>query len=207
MTHPYRDLPDQAFWRRAVAVPPMAEIDPVVAAPFLLHPADRIATAGSCFAQHIARTLRDSGLAPLVTETMHPLAPPELGAGYGYGIYTARTGNIYTSRQLVQLFDRAYGRFQPEEDIWPAEGGWLDPFRPTDPARSVPQPGRATAPTAPAISPRCARLSRSSGLRLHARPDGMLDVARRRRGLPALPRRRRRQLRPRAPRHAQPRRA
>lgn len=130
MTHPYRDLPDHAFWRRAVAAPAMAEVDPVTAVPFLLQPSDRIATAGSCFAQHIARTLRTSGIPPLVTETMHPLAPPELAAEYGYGVYTARTGNIYTSRQLVQLFDRAYGKFQPEEDVWQDEDGYRDPFRP-----------------------------------------------------------------------------
>jgi hypothetical protein len=130
MTHPYRDLPDHAFWRRAVAAHPMPEVDPVTTVPFLLYPDDRIATAGSCFAQHIARTLRQSGFAPLVTETMHPLAPPEIAEEYGYGIYTARTGNIYTSRQLVQLFDRAYGRFRPEEDAWEVDGGYVDPFRP-----------------------------------------------------------------------------
>ena len=130
MTHPYRDLPDHAFWRRAVAAPAPDDVDPVVSVPFRLQPSDRIATAGSCFAQHIARTLHGSGFEPMVTETMHPIAPADLAAEYGYGIYTARTGNIYTSRQLVQLFDRAYGRFRPFEDAWETADGFLDPFRP-----------------------------------------------------------------------------
>jgi hypothetical protein len=130
MTHPYRDLPDHAFWRRAVAGPAMGDVDPVTAVPFRIQPTDRIATAGSCFAQHIARTLREAGLAPLVTETAHPMAPPELATRYGYGIYTARTGNIYTARQLLQLFDRAHGEFLPREDVWEVEGGFVDPFRP-----------------------------------------------------------------------------
>lgn len=128
MSNPYRTLPDQAFWRRAVAT--AGDVDPVVSVPFVLQDSDRIATAGSCFAQHIARTLRDSGLLPMITETMHPIGPPDRAAEFGYGVYTARTGNIYTSRQLVQLFDRAYGRLRPVEDVWADEDGFRDPFRP-----------------------------------------------------------------------------
>ena len=60
-THPYRNLPDHAFWRRAVAEPPIQDVDPVIFAPFLITSADRIATAGSCFAQHIGRHLRQAG--------------------------------------------------------------------------------------------------------------------------------------------------
>ena len=35
----------------------------------------RIASAGSCFAQHIARHLRQTGFNFLVTETAHPMVP------------------------------------------------------------------------------------------------------------------------------------
>jgi hypothetical protein len=130
--HPYRRLPDQAYWRRAVAGRGPA-VDPL-AGPFLtLGRDDRVATAGSCFAQHIARHLRASGFRFLVTESAHPIVPAAVAERHGYGQFTARYGNIYTARQLLQLFDRAYGGFAPVEDIWPAPDGArvVDPFRPT----------------------------------------------------------------------------
>ena len=129
--HPYRDLPPAAFWRPSVAEPAASDIDPVIAAPFRIAPTDRVATAGSCFAQHIARHLAAAGFNYLVTETAHPLAPPDLAEPYNYGVYTARYGNVYTSRQLLQLFQRAYGTFVPAEGAWAEEDGrWTDPFRP-----------------------------------------------------------------------------
>src|SRR5208337_3848278 len=37
----------------------------------------------------------------------------------------------YTVRQLLQLFDRAYGTFQPADSAWPrGDGRYADPFRP-----------------------------------------------------------------------------
>lgn len=129
--NPYRHLPDSAYWRRAVA-PAGATIDPL-AGPFLsLSRTDKVATAGSCFAQHIARHLAASGFAYLVTETAHPIVPAAEATAANYGLFTARYGNIYTTRQLVQLFDRAYGRFVPAEDAWEGpDDNIVDPFRPT----------------------------------------------------------------------------
>ncbi len=56
-SNPYSGLPAFCFWRRGVAEPVWHQVDPVVQTKFKLSPSDRIATAGSCFAQHIARTL------------------------------------------------------------------------------------------------------------------------------------------------------
>lgn len=127
--HPYRHLPDTAYWRRSVGD---AFADPL-AGPFLtLSRGDRVATAGSCFAQHIARHLAASGFNYLVTEPAHPIVPAEAARAAQYGLFTARYGNIYTSLQLLQLIDRAYGRFVPQEDMWvEADGRCRDPFRPT----------------------------------------------------------------------------
>jgi hypothetical protein len=131
MTHPYTALPDHAHWRRAIASVAPREVDPVVGRPFTIAPADKVATAGSCFAQHIARYLRQAGFNFWVTETAHPLAPEEVARKYAYGVFTARYGNIYTTRQLLQLFRRAFGQFTPAEDVWHAPGGpYFDPFRP-----------------------------------------------------------------------------
>lgn len=129
--HPYKTLPPYAFWRRAVADVAADDLDPVVSVPFTLSEADEIATAGSCFAQHISRHLRAAGMRYLVTEKAHPIVTPAEAEKAGYGLFTARYGNIYTSRQLLQLIERAYGRFAPREDVWSRDDGrHVDPFRP-----------------------------------------------------------------------------
>jgi hypothetical protein len=116
--HPYRSLPQENFWKPSIAELPYDQVDPIVSSKFRITRSDRVATAGSCFAQHIARHLRNAGFSYLVTEAPHPLVPPELARKYGYGLFTARYGNIYTSRQLLQLLYRSYGLFQPEDDFW-----------------------------------------------------------------------------------------
>ncbi len=129
--HPYDDAPGYRRWRSAVADAAPAAIDPVVAMDLKISPEDRVVTAGSCFAQHIARHLRLNGFDFLQTETAHPILPPAVAEAFQYGVYSARYGNIYTTRQLRQLQQRAYGRFAPQEDVWMHEGRVFDPFRPT----------------------------------------------------------------------------
>lgn len=130
--HPYKHLPPQAFWRRAVAAPTASDVDPVGVFDLRITPETKVATAGSCFAQHIARHLQNSGFHYYVTEPGHPILPEKVREKHNYGLFSARYGNIYTARQLVQLFRRAYGDFSPQEDCWFEEDGRvLDPFRPT----------------------------------------------------------------------------
>lgn len=123
MNNPYKSLQDTAFWRRSVAALDPADVDPVSEPAVKLGPDDLIATAGSCFAQHIARTLRTKGFKYLVTET-----GPE---SRSFGVFSARFGNLYTTRQLLQLFQRAYGLFVPQDEVWfLPDGRFVDPFRP-----------------------------------------------------------------------------
>jgi hypothetical protein len=125
VANPYQSLPDSAFWKRSVAAPPEADVDPVLDTPFTIGPEEAIATAGSCFAQHISRTLAQLGYRYLVTEV------EPAGGGENYGVFPARCGNIYTVRQLLQTFDRAYGLFRPMDEAWRrADGALVDPFRP-----------------------------------------------------------------------------
>ena len=131
MKHPYEQAAHYRRWRTGVADIPAAEVDPVVSLPFIISRSDRIVTAGSCFAQHMAPCLRECGYLFLETETAHPMLSPSLVSAYGYGVYSARYGNIYTARQLRQLLERAYGRFQPADHIWEQEGRFFDPFRPS----------------------------------------------------------------------------
>ena len=120
--NPYRSQPDHAFWSRAVARPAAEDVDPVVEPRFVLGREDRIVTAGSCFAQHMSRALQAQGYRYLVTEP-----GPE---DRQFGVYPARFGNIYTARQLLQLFQRAFGLFVPTEDAWRQGERFVDPFRP-----------------------------------------------------------------------------
>lgn len=131
MAHPYQDLPDSAFWRRSVSDLPGDQLDPVGAMPFAISRDDRIATAGSCFAQHVGRYLSANHMNYLVTEPPHPLFSEAENRAFNYGIFTARYGNIYTAGQLRQLMERAYGQFTPRDNIWrDAAGCIFDPFRP-----------------------------------------------------------------------------
>ncbi len=128
---PYSHLPDYCFWKKSVAGVKPGELDPVVSVPFQITQSDKVATAGSCFAQHIARYLRNTGFNFLITEPAHPILSEEDAVVYNYGTFTARYGNIYTTRQLLQLFKRAYGTFLPKEPLWQeADNQFIDPFRP-----------------------------------------------------------------------------
>jgi len=130
-SHPYARLPDTSFWGRAVAGVVPDDLDPVVSVPFRISASDKVATAGSCFAQHIARHLQNVGFNYFVSEPAHPVLPAAVAEAFGYGMFTARYGNIYTARQLLQLLQRAHGDFVPRENHWAdADGRWRDPFRP-----------------------------------------------------------------------------
>lgn len=128
---PYRGLPDRQFWKKDPGIYDCALFDPVGEVPFQLSESDRIVTAGSCFAQHVARYLKQSGYNYFVTEKAYPAFTEQLATKHNYGVFTARYGNLYTARQLKQLLLRAHGAFEPVELSWPSRNGRVvDPFRP-----------------------------------------------------------------------------
>ncbi|WP_395942704.1 GSCFA domain-containing protein [Brevundimonas sp.] len=128
MDNPYLSLPDYQFWRRSISSLTPEEIDPVVHSSLRINRQDKVATVGSCFAQHISSTLVREGFNYLVTER----TPLTSGAvDEGYGVFPARFANIYTVRQFLQLFERAYGLFSPADVAWErSDGAFVDPFRP-----------------------------------------------------------------------------
>lgn len=130
MAHnPYRGLDEFHFWSRAVAWPAPGQLDPMLTD----HPiaaGERVVTIGSCFAQHLARNMAGLGLRYHVTEAAPDGMPAEEAQRRNYGVFSARFGNVYTVRQAVQLYDRAFGRFDPEDDIWEVPDGFVDAFRP-----------------------------------------------------------------------------
>jgi hypothetical protein len=126
--NPYVNKPDHQFWRRSMSGRGPDQVDPVVRVPFGISKTDRIATAGSCFAQHIARHLQHGGFGYFVAEE-YPAFP--FSGDENYGTFSARYGNIYTVRQLWQLFQRAYGLVAPWDAGWcRLDGRLIDPFRP-----------------------------------------------------------------------------
>ncbi len=128
--HPYKSQPSQAFWRNTIQNTYALDINNWYSKKFPLSD-KRIATAGSCFAQHIGRELREQGFNYLDFEPAPEFLNQKIWSDFGYGMYSARYGNVYTSRQLLQLLQRALGEFTPVESVWKQADGYVDPFRPT----------------------------------------------------------------------------
>lgn len=128
--HPYRHQPKKAFWRNVVQDTYPLDIGEWYSKKFTLEN-KRIATAGSCFAQHIGRELREKGFNYVDVEPAPDFLNKAHWLDFGYGMYSARYGNVYTPRQLLQLTQRALGEFSPLEAAWKLDTGFVDPFRPT----------------------------------------------------------------------------
>ncbi|WP_066706406.1 GSCFA domain-containing protein [Celeribacter ethanolicus] len=130
MGSPYDHLPGSAFWRSGVAEADPTAIEGLCLPKFRISPTDRIMTAGSCFAQHVHRNLVARDWAVIDTETPKGPFPREVLNRYGYALYSARYGNIYTVRQMVQLLREAQGEIKPAEPIWERDGRYFDAQRP-----------------------------------------------------------------------------
>lgn len=90
----------------------------------------RIAIAGSGMAMQMGHGLREQGFHCLDVEPPPPALRRERWRDHGYDQYSARYGDIYSSRQLKQLLQRALDEFVPMEQPWSRDGGFVDPFRP-----------------------------------------------------------------------------
>lgn len=129
--NPYRGLPDRAFWKRAVSSRHYEDMVDLWNPPAMTG-AEKFATAGSCFAQHIGRHVRARGSDNYLDMEPAPVFLPEQEhARYGFGIYSCRYGNIYTSRQLVQLAKEALGKKPMSNHVWEKDGRYFDALRPT----------------------------------------------------------------------------
>lgn len=130
MDHPYADLPPDAYWRTGVAEPDAMDISGLWRPKFPITPDDRTITAGSCFAQHISRALRDHGFRWIDLEPAPSMLSEESAQRFGYGTYSFRTGNIYTTPLLRQWVRWALGREEAGAEHWEQDGRFFDPVRP-----------------------------------------------------------------------------
>jgi hypothetical protein len=127
--NPYTGLPTRNYWKPAVADCYPLSIAKLYDKKFSISLDDGVATCGSCFAQHIGRRLKTNGFNFLDMEPAPASSSTSGAAARGYGIYSARYGNVYTSTQLLQLFQRAFGEITLDE-VWESGGRYFDPFRP-----------------------------------------------------------------------------
>lgn len=128
---PYRGRPSTSFWRAAVTDNQGESLSGLYEKKFDIGAADAVATAGSCFAQHIATNLRSNGFNVVDTEPAPKSMTRQTAEKFGFGVYSARFGNIYYVRQLLQLVQEAYGQRQPSNWIWTKGDRYFDALRPS----------------------------------------------------------------------------
>jgi len=130
MTHPYDGLEARAFWRSAVAEAGPFGLTGLWTPKFRLERGHGIVTAGSCFAQHIGRALKARGHRWMETEPAPPFFGEAERAAFNYGIFSFRTGNIYTARMLLQWLRLAFDEGAVPDETWEQESRLTDPLRP-----------------------------------------------------------------------------
>jgi len=143
MPSPYSKLGKSAFWSTAVAATAPAHMDGIYQKKWEISPQEKIALAGSCFAQHIARYLRAANFNVMDMEPAPSWVPAKAASAgarrpfdakvapeFGYQVYSARYGNIYTVQQLLQLAMEAFGLFEPQFSIWELGEKFVDAQRP-----------------------------------------------------------------------------
>ncbi len=129
--NPYVDLPETAFWKTAVAAQNPLQISDLWHPKFPIAPKHGVITAGSCFAQHFSRALVARGHNWIDAEPAPELLTDAQAAKFNFGVFSVRTGNIYTARMLRQWLSLAFDTAQVDADIWRTGARFFDPLRPT----------------------------------------------------------------------------
>jgi len=127
---PYASLDQKYFWATAVAQRNMFDIDGLWAPKFRIGSKHAVATFGSCFAQHFGRALKAKGYNWLNTEPAPPGISDANAKKFNYGVFTARTGNIYTASLLNQWVQWSQDPAKVPGEVWEKDGRCYDPFRP-----------------------------------------------------------------------------
>ncbi len=130
MSNPYENLPSNRYWRTGVSEQHPFQMTALYTKKFRIGADMPIATAGSCFAQHIGANLRAHGYNVLDLEPPPPGMTDATAKKYGYRTYSARYGNLYTARQLLQLAKEALGLEQRHDIVWTRHGRFHDALRP-----------------------------------------------------------------------------
>lgn len=128
--NPYSQLDSVHFWKSSVARRAKFNFDPIINTKFKILKTDKVSSAGSCFAQHISKSLSEQGFNYFVTEDGQAL-PPEEKKERQFGVYSARYGNIYTSLQLLQLVEESLNNEERSGIVLRRDDGkFIDALRP-----------------------------------------------------------------------------
>jgi hypothetical protein len=130
MDNHYSKLQPKAFWRAAITEASHLDMRDIYERKWRIWHNWNIATAGSCFAQHIASNLKTNGYRVMDVEPAPWGLPPEQRPKHGFGLYSARYGNIYTARQLRQLAEEVFTETWQDPLIWEQDGRYYDAIRP-----------------------------------------------------------------------------
>ncbi len=130
MTSPYEGLDPRAYWRSGVADRDPLDPGDLYQRGFAITRKMRIATAGSCFAQHIGRTLKQAGFSIVDAEPAPEWVTDDVAHSFGYRLFSGRYGNIYTARQMLQLVQEIRGDVTPALPVWPMGDRFVDAQRP-----------------------------------------------------------------------------
>jgi len=128
--NPYTNLPARAFWKQAGAPARSGGAQALWQPKFEVSAEDPVVTFGSCFAQHFSAALTAHNYTWFDAEPLPPFVRAGAAAKLNYGVFSARTGNIYSTALLRQWLAWASGAESPAEEIWTAGDGVIDPFRP-----------------------------------------------------------------------------
>ena len=128
--NPYEQLPSRAFWKPAVSERSPFDIEELWDPKFFIRKSNKVVTFGSCFAQHIGNALKSRGFNWLNTEPA-PFGMLDTSAKtFNYNVFSARTGNIYTTSLLKQWTEWALEEKPVPKISWIKDDRYFDPFRP-----------------------------------------------------------------------------
>jgi len=131
MKNPYQQQPPRSFWRQAVKG---KETDgffkDLWVSKFPISKQTKFVTFGSCFAQHFSKWLVGNGFSWIDGETPPDVLTSDAALEQGYGIFSVRTGNIYTVTILKQWLELALGTATVQPEIAVKEGAFFDTLRP-----------------------------------------------------------------------------
>jgi hypothetical protein len=125
--NPYSNTKPYQRWSSAVADRYFTDVDWTLEKRFEITKTDKIISLGSCFAQHIARSLLNEGYNYLFADEC--LQQPTGRT------FSARYGNVYSIRQARQLLERAFSlaEYPLSSESWRSHAGRIiDPFRPNE---------------------------------------------------------------------------
>lgn len=129
--NPYSKLSDRSFWRPSVTNKDALDFDQLYLKKFDISSIDKIATAGSCFAQYLTRAMKSKGY------SIFDVEPPPIDLHErhhqerGYNLYSGRYANIYTVRQLLCLAKEAFGLIENPDPVWSKGNTFYDSMRPS----------------------------------------------------------------------------